>query len=247
MDRVKMLNTIEEQVDILAETIQKKELQEYIHGEFLSLIQAVIFKKKQVAVEMGLDAMQILFHMPTAMFWAKMERYLRGSFLSFEDQIKFSMKFSEDNENYKNFVKKQINLINNIEADSKVDYLANLTRCFFLFDMDVPLYFRLARIIENCTSEELDFLRDVKLDAMMENNAMVSMLIIQGIIVQTQNENDNTRYMISSFGELLKKCSLNFESEGWDFDGSLRYKEINGIPQIEPISIEDVDMLNRQS
>ena len=242
MGKTEVLNTIDEQIDILTETIHSKDLQEQFRGNFWNLVQTIIFKDPEAAAESGLSSAQILFHMPTAMFWTKMERYLKGTFVGgFEDQIKFSMKFSEDNESYKDFVKKQINLINNIESDNKVDYLANLTRCFFLFDMDIPLYFRLARFIENCTSDELNFLRDIKYDTWLENNAIVSMLILQGLIVQEQDEKHNTHYVLSSFGGLLKKCALNFGKESCLIESSLRYNDIAGIPQMEPISFEEIE------
>lgn len=241
-----VLNTVNEQVDILTDAIQSEKLQNYFHDGIWNLIKLILFKDPAAAVEMGMDVKSILFHMPTAMFWAKMERYLKGTFCSYEDQIKLSAKFSEDNKGYKEFVKKHINLINSIELDDKVDYLSNLTRCFFLFDMDVPLYFRLTRFIENCTSDELEFLRDLTYDARLENNAVVSILIIQGLIIQEQDEQNHTHYVLSSFGRLLKKCALNFREDGCVINGSLKYKDIAGIPQMEPVASEDIDDLISQ-
>ena len=84
MGKTEVLNTIDEQIDILTETIHSKDLQENFRGNFWNLIQAIIFKDPEAAVESGLSSMQILFHMPTAMFWTKMERYLKGTFGKFE-------------------------------------------------------------------------------------------------------------------------------------------------------------------
>ena len=41
-----------------------------------------------------------------------------------------SSKFTKDNSDYLKFVKRQIHLIDKMDADEKIDYYANLTRCF---------------------------------------------------------------------------------------------------------------------
>lgn len=86
-----------------------------------------------------------------------MQRYFFGTFRDYSEQVKMSVEFTEDNSEYEAFVKKQIHLINEMNDDRKIDYFAMLTRCLLLNDMKYDLYYKLARFINICTSEELEY------------------------------------------------------------------------------------------
>jgi hypothetical protein len=231
-------NDINSQANILANIIESRDLKNMTSTGMDELIKALVFKDPSTATETLLN---LILNIPSAIFWSKMERFLRGTFFSFEEQVKFAEKFNKDNTKYVDFVKKQICIINIIESDGKIDYLANLTRCFFLYSMDIPLYFRLVKIIQNCTTEELDFLRSINPEQSFKNNAMISMLIMQGLIVQKQDETKHICYGISVFGKLIKACSLNFGDEGYEITTSLEYDSVEGIPQLEPIISDEID------
>ena len=67
-------------------------------------------------------------------------------------------KFNRRNKDYNDFVKRQIHLINEINDDKKVDYFAQLTRCYLLYEMEDALFYKLARFITLCTPEELEYI-----------------------------------------------------------------------------------------
>lgn len=67
-------------------------------------------------------------------------------------------KFSYENGDYEKFVKKQIYLVNEIIDDKKVDYFAQLTRCYLLTEMEDTLFYKLARFLTFCTPEKLDYI-----------------------------------------------------------------------------------------
>ena len=75
-----------------------------------------------------------------------------------------SSKFTKDNSDYLKFVKRQIHLIDKMDADEKIDYYANLTRCFLLSDMDLALYYKLANFISICIPEELFYIQNFDYD-----------------------------------------------------------------------------------
>ncbi|MBO4456694.1 MAG: hypothetical protein J5802_03165 [Butyrivibrio sp.] len=232
---------IDSQYNTIAHIIETEDLKEYAEGGIEAFIKAMVFNDKALQYDVAVEIKNIMFHMPTAIFWGKMRRYLYGTFRNFSDQVKFASKFNKDNKKYVAFVKKQINLINILESDYKVDYYANLTRCYFLCGMDDALYFRLAKIIQNCTSEELDYVRDAHYYDVFQNNALISMLIMQGLISQEYDKDNNTYYVLSIFGKLLKKCSLNLEDEDNKIDIPMIYSEVEGIPQMEPIKFSAID------
>lgn len=239
------MQNIDSQYNAIVHIIETEDLKKYSQGGIEALIKAIVFNDKASQYDVATEVKNILFHMPTAIFWGKMRRYLYGSFRDFNDQVKFASKFNKDNKKMVAFVKKQINIINVLESDYKVDYYANLTRCYFLCGMDDALYFRLAKIIQNCTSEELNYVRDTHYIDIFQNNALISMLIMQGLISQEYDKENNTYYVLSIFGKLIKKCALNLEDEDNKIDIPLIYDKIEGIPQMEPIKFSAIDgMLN---
>ena len=73
--------------------------------------------------------------------------YMFGTFRNYAEQVKMAGKFNEENMDYEKFVKRQIHLINEINDDKKVDYFAQLTRCYLLTEMENALYYKLARFL----------------------------------------------------------------------------------------------------
>ncbi len=235
-------NSINDQFDCVADIITRKDLLAILQDGVEGILKMVVFKDSSSIVDVSKDVAGLLVLAPTAMFWSKMIRFLNGAFLSYEDQVRFASKFHKDNKQYKDFVKKQLFVISVLESDKKTDYFASLTRCFLMTDMDCPLYFRLAKILQNLTSDELEFLKNIDYSEHLNNTAIVSMLRLQGLINQ-KTENDNTYYVLSQFGMLIKKCSVNYETEDQFGIKQLKYDQIAGLPQMEPMTTKDIHMM----
>lgn len=219
---------------MIVQIISNDDINRLIKDSIWNLVRTIVFKDPESALQLGENIKEFVFQTPTLIFWDKMERFLKGCFTSFEDQVKLSEKFNNDNKKFYDYVYKQVNIINKIESDEKVDYIANLTRCFLLFDMDTPLYFRLTKFIEDCTSEELMYIKSIDLDSKLNNNAIISMLILQGLFMQVRSSDDKAYYALTPFGKTLKICSLNFgEEQAKPIKASLKYKELECIPQLE--------------
>ncbi len=148
------------QVTALTAILKDKDIREYSGEAFWNIIKAVVLGDVGALLDATNDIKNILFHAPTLLFWDKMQRYLFGTFRDYGDQVKMSAKFTQDNADYEAFVKKQIHLINEMNDDRKIEYFAMLTRCFLLTDMENALYYKLARFINICTPEELEYIRE---------------------------------------------------------------------------------------
>lgn len=94
---------LENQIHALATIIKNKDMRDYFRDGFWELIEAILFQDPEVAAQAGHE--RLIFHIPTVIFWDKMERFLRGTFHSYEDQIKFSAKFHQDNQEYNQYIK----------------------------------------------------------------------------------------------------------------------------------------------
>lgn len=227
------MSIIENQIHNLATIMKSKELQEYSQKTIFDLMVAVVMKDNVAAIEAADNIKNLIFHTPTILFWDKMQRYLRGTFYDYADQVKLAEKFYDDDEKYEEFVKRQMHLINEIDDDRKVDYFAALTRSFLLTNLERELFFKLAKFINLCTSEELNFLQSIPFDYGSQNNPMISSLYQYGLFSQEENESDNVEYKLSDFAIALKQNSLNFD------EGLASGVRLSNYSQLAPISIAE--------
>lgn len=242
-----MLN---DQINVLTAILKDNDIQEYSGDAFWKIIQAVymgdvnILNIGQTVVEVGNDIRKILIHIPTVLFWDKMQRYMFGTFKNFQEQVKMASKFNYDNGDYAKFVKKQIHLINEINDDKKVDYFAQLTRCYLLTEMEAALFYKLASFLTMCTPEELDYIASFDFNKKTELTAMISSLYQYGLFEQHEKEHGGVDYVLSGFAKALKSNSLNF-NEGTDGrDRILSYAQIAPLSIAETASwIEVMDQL----
>lgn len=236
-----MLN---KQIEALTTILTNDDLQNYAGDGFWNLIQAVITEDPFSALSAGKDIKELIFHMPTALFWGKMKRFLTGTFHSFEDQIKMAQKFNEDNKEYASFVKRQIHLINALDDDLKIDYFAELTRCFLSTDLDSTLYFKLCKFLSTCTPEELFFLEKCKYDFKGKNNAIISSLFQYGLFTQIEeDETSETFYVLSDFAKALKQNSLNFKDGLHEKTRLVSYGQLAPLNLPESATTADIDKM----
>lgn len=224
----------ENQVKALTAILKAKDLQEYAGDGIWSLIQAVVTKDPFSGLAAGKDIKELIFHMPTILFWDKMQRFLLGTFHSYEDQVKMAQKFSKDNEDYTTFVKRQIHLIDALDDDMKVDYFSALTRSFLITDLDCALYFKLCKFLSICTLEELLFLEECPYDFKSRNTAIISSLFQYGLFTSDDDEDTGeTYYLLSDFAKTLKQHSLNYE------DGIKGQIRLRSYDELAPLNLPE--------
>lgn len=79
-------NVIDGQIKALAEIIKNDDLREYTGDAFWNLVQAVISQDPMSGALAAKDVKQIIFHMPTVIFWNKMKRYFCGTFSDYSNK-----------------------------------------------------------------------------------------------------------------------------------------------------------------
>ena len=226
---------LDNQVRTLQTILSNEDLQDYAGDGFWNLIQTVVTSDPFSAMVAIKDIKDLIFHMPTILFWDKMKQYLLGTFHNRENQAKMARKFdSGENGTYHEFVKRQIHLVNSLDDDMKIDFFATLTRSFLLTELEQALFFKLSKFISICTTDELLFLKHCSPDFRSDNSVIVSSLYQYGLFVQeTDDEADITYYKLSGFALALKQNSLNFN------DGLNGATRIEGYGQMIPLSIPE--------
>ena len=221
--------------------LRNEDLQNYAGDAFYNLVKAVTIHDTGAAVDGIKDVKDFVFYIPNALFWDKMQRYLFGTFKCYKEQVKMSSKFTKDNSDYLKFVKRQIHLIDKMDADEKIDCYANLTRCFLLSDMDLALYYKLANFISICIPEELSYIQNFDYDKKADLNTMISSLYHYGLFDQIECEQGGANYVLSDFAKALKSSSLNFDEGFYTEKRILTYNDIKPLNIAEPLSWENLD------
>ena len=232
---------LEKQLEALTTILKDKDIHEYAGDAFWGIIKAVSLGDVGALIDSGGDIKNLLFHTPTILFWDKMQRYMFGTFRDYAEQVKMAGKFSEDNKDYERFVKRQIHLINEIDDDKKVDYFAQLTRCYLLTEMDNALYYKLAKILILCTPEDLDYIVSFDYEGTTKLTAMVSSLYQYGLFEQQEKQHGGVSYALSGFAKALKYNGLNFNERTSGEKRIVSYSQIAPLSISEPMTWEDIN------
>lgn len=102
---------------------------------------------------------EIVLSIPNVIFADKMYRFLTKAFSDYEQQVKFAAKLEKDNANYHDTVKKIVQIIDKIDFDEKVDWIANLTKAVCLECIDVDKYIKLSTAVSMLTVDDLKTLK----------------------------------------------------------------------------------------
>lgn len=231
------------QITALATILRDTDIHKYAGDAFWNIIKAVALGDIDALLESATETKNLLFHAPTVLFWDKMSRYMFGTFKNYGDQVKLAEKFYDDNVKYKKFVKKQIHLINELNDDMKIDYYAQLTRCFLLNEMEPALYYKLARFLVICTPEELEYIASFNCNGKTKLSAMVSSLYQYGLFDQAENYSGSVDYVLSGFAKALKVDCLNYDEGCCSDDRILYYSQITPLGIPEPMSWGDIDKI----
>ena len=221
--------------------LRNEDLQNYAGDAFYNLVKAVTIHDMGAAIDGIKDVKDFVFYIPNALFWDKMQQYLFGTFKCYKEQVKLSSKFTKDNTDYIKFVKRQIHLIDKMDADEKIDYYANLTRCFLLSNMELALYYKLANFISICIPEELSYIKDCDCNAKFDLNTMISSLYYHGLFEQVERTQGGADYVLSGFAKALKSSSLNFDEGLYAGKRFLTYDDVAPLSIAEPMLLEDLD------
>lgn len=108
-------------VNRVSAVVKSKALRDYSNESvenFASLFTGDIL----APVKQGVATIKLVLSVPDILFWDKMQRFLTETYTDFEEQIKLCRKFSDDDK-YQDFTKSQIQIIDVLNDDKKVDYL----------------------------------------------------------------------------------------------------------------------------
>lgn len=241
------MNSLDFQISALGSIIEHEDLKNYAGDSFWELISSVIFSDPVSTLKVAKNIKDLVFNMPTLIFWDKMRRFLTGTFHCYDDQMKMAAKFNKDNPKYNIFVKRLVQVINEINDDNKVDYFANLTRCFLITELDEELYFKLANVLVRLTSYELEFIRSKPSSFSAPNDAYISLLYQESLFTQKEDYDGRFVYCFSDLAIALKQNSLNYNDGLQGQSRLLSYSTLTPQNITEPVSFTALENLTHDT
>ena len=162
------------------------------------------------------DTRNLLWQIPNAIFWDKMYRFMIGTYSDYECQVKMCEKFQVDNKKAKEFIKKQIQIIEKLDFDCKVIWFSNLTRAFLLEFINEQEYFKLSFALRMISAEDIEYIKSlVDLEDVSENSVLN--LFYQHSLVNKHTPNTcgsiSSEYNISELGAKFVKYGIDFNGD----------------------------------
>lgn len=220
--------------------IKNENIQQYAGEGIWDLIQAIFSGDVFAGISAVKNIKELVFHIPTTIFWGKMQRFLLGTYRDYNEQIKMATKFNNDNVKYKEYVYMMIETVDKIDSMEKIDYFSNLTRMFLLNIIDEGLFYKLRQLLLSCNYMELSFIKQNDLEKHYENNMMVFSLKTLGLIEQVVN-ND---YAFTSLAKSLKTYALSDDESS---KPPIKYLELSAPNGISFAIDEEVDNMFNKS
>ena len=162
------------------------------------------------------DTRKLLWQIPNAVFWDKMYSFMIGTYSDYECQVKMCEKFQVDNKKAKEFIKKQIQIIEKLDFDCKVIWFSNLTRAFLLEFINEQEYFKLSFALRMISAEDIEYMKSlVNLEDVSENSVLN--LFYQHSLVNKHTPNTcgsiSSEYNISELGAKFVKYGIDFNGD----------------------------------
>lgn len=184
--------------------------------EFIITSMKDIFTPLQVAN----NAKECLLSIPNRIYFSYMKRFLKKSYCMYdlETRVRFSKKFSDDG--YKKYIKRQIELINSINDEDKIDYIANLTRAHIMGFIDNDVYFKLANIICQATSDELNYLATNIDKPIRSNNAYIFSLQQLGLVQERLVAGASANlpiYRYTEFAKAMDRFAISYNMNKYKY------------------------------
>lgn len=182
------------------------------------------------------------------LFWAKMEAFLNGVYLSENDRAKLCAKLTKDGEKNDNAFR-LVESIDRAETQQKIRYLINATRCLLAEFIDRPTYFRICHAITHTLEEDLDFLGEHISETNIPYNNSIQGLLTAGLMYQSViDANSDQKYSFTPIAGIVDRYAVNYDNEDrypnpmqLTYDFSTPQAKLLGIPEVNGISKEEID------
>ena len=170
-------------IDDVKELLRDGDVRDGTCDLLLDAIEALSGSSTAIA-KIVLSAGRSAFALRDKIFWIKFEKFLAGVFTSEEQKAKFAAKLASEGNKNDNAMR-LLSCIEKSDAEKKIDYLINASRCLCADFITFEEYFRICHIITQSVLEDLKFIAENLSDSEFVYSLPIQGLLATGLVMQT--------------------------------------------------------------
>ncbi len=152
------------------------------------------------------------FFIREQLFWAKIEAFINGVFLSEEDRSNLRAKLTKCGEENDNPFR-LIEYIDRAETNKKIRYLINATRCLLSDYIELSDFFRICHAVTHTLEEDLLFMAQHIEESNLPYNFCVQGLLTTGLMYQSIiDSNGNQKYSFTPIANQVDRYAVSFDN-----------------------------------
>ena len=152
------------------------------------------------------------FFIREQLFWAKIEAFINGVFLSEEDRSNLRAKLTKCGEEKDNALR-LIECIDRAETNKKIKYLINATRCLLSDYIEPSDFFRICHAITHTLEEDLNFMAKHISETEIPYNLCVQGLLTSGLMYESViDTNGNPKYSFTPIATQVDRHAVSFDN-----------------------------------
>ena len=152
------------------------------------------------------------FFIREQLFWAKIEAFINGVFLSEEDRSNLRAKLTRCGEE-KDTPLRLIECIDRAETNKKIRYLINATRCLLSDYIELSDFFRICHAITHTLEEDLSFMAEHISEAEIPYNLCIQGLLTSGLMYESViDTNGNPKYSFTPVANQVDEYAVSFDN-----------------------------------
>ena len=202
-------------VDNLSKIFKAKQTKEFAKNSAENIARVCLLKDGESGIKEAVEVVRYVGSIKDILFWSNIKKWLEETCKEPELEVELSTKFTQDEENYKEYAKRQIQFIAQIDEEKKIELYANLTRAWLMGYIDKTLYFKLAYLLKVYTLEELDYLKNNYTCNEIETvNYYIREFSLYGLMdIDTMTDQRNSIYKYSMLAKIFREVCLCYEEE----------------------------------
>lgn len=199
--------------DTIVNVLKSGETRKFAKNSAENIARACFTHDIKSGVKQAVETGKYIGSIKDSLFWSKMKKWLQQTYTTQEMEANISAKFTEDEPKYKEYTKRQLQFIAQVDEEEKIDFYANLTRAWLLKYIDSSLYFKLSYLLKVFTLEELEYLKEnYTTQDITTINYYIREFSLYGLIDIVENTNmGNSKYKYSELAEIFVVCGLTFD------------------------------------
>ena len=152
------------------------------------------------------------FFIREQLFWAKIEAFINGVFLSEEDRSNLRTKLTKCGEEKDNALR-LIECIDRAETNKKIKYLINATRCLLSDYIELSDFFRICHAITHTLEEDLTFMAEHISETEIPYNLCIQGLLTSGLMYESViDTNGNPKYSFTPVAMQVDRYAVSFDN-----------------------------------